>query len=88
MADDKANERDELGAQTAITLQASALTLLGVILSIAISLALGLPGPWWFRVGTGALVAIVLITGIKILSGSRRGPLTRIANWVLGAPNP
>lgn len=81
-------EQEELKASTAVTLKATGVTLLGVIASIGISVGFGIGGPWWFRALVGAATAVVLAAVVKLGSGSRRGPLTRLANWMIGAPHP
>ncbi len=82
MADDRRQ------AETAITLKAAGLTLLGVIVSVGVTVGFGVPGPWWFRALVGAAVTLGLAILVKLTSGSRRGPLARLANWMIGAPKP
>ena len=77
---------DRREADTAITLKAAGLTLLGVIVSVGVTVGFGVPGPWWFRVLVGAAVTVGLAALVKLASGSRRGPLARLANWMIGAP--
>jgi hypothetical protein len=83
---ERSNGADRLERSTAVTLTATGVTVLGVVLSIAATVAFGMQGPWWLRalVGVGVLVALVAL--IKLGSRSRRGPLARLANWVIGAP--
>jgi hypothetical protein len=79
---------DELRATTAITLKATGVTLLGVIASIGVSVGFGLDARWWIRLLAGAGSAVGLALLVRLGSGSRRGPLTRLANWMIGAPHP
>ena len=43
-----------------LQLPAAGLTLLGVILSIGVSVGMGLSGGWWLPAGVGAAVSVVL----------------------------
>lgn len=88
MGPGREREQDELGRGAALTLFATSLTLLGVILSIAVTVGFGIRGPWWLRLGLGAFVGVALVAAVKVLSRSRRGPLTRFASWIIGAPEP
>jgi hypothetical protein len=78
---------DRRDAQTALTLKATGLTLLGVIVSIGVTVGFSLGGAWWARVLAGAGVTVALAVVVKLASGSRRGPLARLANWMVGAPD-
>lgn len=79
-------EDDRRAADTAITLKAAGLTLLGVIVSVGVTVAFGIPGPWWLQIAGGVGVTVGLAALVKLTSGSRSGPLARIANWMIGAP--
>jgi hypothetical protein len=73
--------------QAGSTLTAVGVTLLGIILSLAVSVGLGIRGTWWLRVGAGAATAILLVVTIKL--GTRhgsRGLLARVARWILSGP--
>lgn len=71
-----------------LSLTTGGLTLLGVMLSIGATVGFGLKGEWWIRTlaGIGATVALVLV--VKAGTSSGRGPVARLANWVIGAPPP
>jgi hypothetical protein len=66
-----------------LQLQAAGLTLLGVILSIGVTVGMGLSGAWWLRVGLGAAVCVVL--AVVVAFGARHTPvLSRLARWITG----
>lgn len=73
------DERDE---QT-MSLTSSGITLLSVVLSIGVTVAVGVKLPWWGRVVVGMGVCAVLLVVVKLGSDSGRGPLARFAKWVL-----
>lgn len=81
------NETDRQSQDGSSTLTAVGVTLLGIALSLAVSVGFGIPGAWWLRVGAGAATAILLVVAIKL--GTRRGsrgPLARVARWILNGP--
>ncbi len=69
-----------------MTLTAAGVTLLGVLLSIGVTIGIGLKGPWWLRVGAGLASTVVLVAIVKATTRTGRGPLARLANWTIGAP--
>ncbi len=73
-------------SSTAVTLTATGVTLLGVLLSIGVTVGLGVSAAWWVRlvVGGGATVALVVV--VKVTTRKGRGPLARLANWTISAP--
>jgi hypothetical protein len=75
----------ETRSSTSITLTTGGITLLGVLLSVGVSVGFGVKGPWWIRVlaGVGTTVALVVI--VKLGTASGRGPLARAANWIIGS---
>ncbi len=66
-----------------LTLTTGGITLLGVLLSIGVTVGLGLNGDWWIRVlaalATTGLLALIVKLGTK----SGRGPLARLVNWMI-----
>ncbi len=82
-----AQEKPPLAVDTALTLKATGVTLLGVLVSIGVTVALGMSADWWMRALAGAGVTLALAVLVKFGSASRRGPLTRLANWMTGAPD-
>lgn len=75
--------RDEEHA-TALSMTSSGITLLGVLVSVGFTVAMGISGSWWVRVlaGIGTIVALVLL--VKVGTESGRGPLARLARWIIG----
>ena len=69
-----------------LNLTTGGLTLLGVLLSIGVTVGLGISGAWWLRVLVGMATTLVLVVLVKFATASGRGPIARIANWVIGAP--
>lgn len=69
-----------------LNLTTGGLTLLGVLLSIGTTVGLGVSGPWWVRLLAGAGVTVLLTALVKLGTRSGRGPLARLANWVIGTP--
>lgn len=67
------------------TLRAMGITLLGVILSVSVTVAFGLDGPWWMRAGAALATAVALVVAIKLgTSQGSHGPVTRAADWITG----
>lgn len=73
----------ELSHDMRLTLQAGGLTLLGVLLSIGVTVAFGLTQPWWIRTLAGAGTTIGLAAGVALL-GRRTSLLTRLTDWITG----
>jgi hypothetical protein len=82
------SEEARLDERTALSLKGVGITILGVIISVGATVGFGLGGPWWLRVASGLAVTLALVLVVKVASRGRRGPLTRLANWIIGAPNP
>lgn len=66
-----------------LTLQSVGLTLVGVIVSIAITVAFGIVGPWWFRLGLGIGTAVGLIVLVGY-AGRRTSLLAKLADFITG----
>lgn len=73
--------------QRSVTLTAAGVTLLGVLLSIGVTVGLGVSGPWWVRVASGLASTVALVILVKATTRTGRGPLARLANWTIGAPS-
>ncbi len=67
-----------------LSLTTGGLTLLSVLLAIGVSVGMGLQQPWWVRVLAGASTTVVLAIGVKLGSDAGRGPLARLADWIIG----
>lgn len=71
-------------SSTTLTLTTGGITLLGVLLSVGVSVGFGVKGPWWVRVLAGAATTLALVTAVKLGTSAGRGPLARAARWVIG----
>ncbi len=70
-----------------LTLTTGGLTLLSVLLSIGMTVAFGITADWWIRVLAGVGTTVLLGIGVKVGTASGRGPLARLANWMIGPEN-
>lgn len=71
--------------QRSLSLTTGGLTLLGVILSIGFTVGFGVSGPAWLRVLCGLAAVVLLVAAVKVGTAAGRGPIARLANWVIGA---
>lgn len=67
-----------------LNLTTGGITLLGVLLSIGVTVGVGIKGPWWVRLAAGVATTVALVVFVKLASDAGRGPLARLANWVIG----
>ncbi len=67
-----------------LNLTTGGITLLGVLLSIGVTVGAAVQDRWWVRVLAGACTTIALTVIFKLGSNAGRGPLARLANWVIG----
>jgi hypothetical protein len=70
---------------TTLTLTTGGITLLGVLLSVGVTVALGIEADWWVRAVAGAGTTVLLIFVVKFGTSAGRGPLARIARWTIGS---
>lgn len=84
MGDPERPQASEQRSSTSLTLTTGGITLLGVLLSVGVSVGFGVEGPWWLRVLAGVGTTAVLIVAVKVGTSSGRGPLARAANWIIG----
>lgn len=75
---------DESRTSRSLTLTTGGLTLLSVLLSIGMTVAFGITADWWIRVLAGVGTTVLLAVGVKLGTASGRGPLARLANWMIG----
>ena len=68
-----------------LSLTTGGITLLGVLLSIGVTVGMGLDGAWWVRVLAGIATTLGLGVVVKLGSSAGRGPLARMANWMIGS---
>ncbi len=69
-----------------LTLTTGGITLLGVILSIGVTVAFGLEAEWWLRLLAGVAISGLLVLVVKVATSSGRGPLARLARWTISEP--
>jgi hypothetical protein len=65
----------------ALTLQSVGITLLGVLLSIGVTVGFGITGAWWLRLGAGVATTIGLVVLVGTV-GRRTRLLRRLASWM------
>jgi len=75
----------EDSSSTSLTLTTGGITLLGVLVSVGATVGLGIDQEWWVRVLAGVGTTTVLAVIVKVGTGAGRGPLARLANWVIGS---
>jgi hypothetical protein len=75
------------GASTSksLTLTAGGITLLGVLLSVGVTVGFGIEAEWWIRVLAGLATTMVLVVGVKLGTSAGRGPIARLARWTIGS---
>lgn len=80
---------DASGERTSrsLSLTTGGLTLLGVLLSIGVTVGTSVGAPWWGAILIGLGTTVLLVVGVKAATSSGRGPLARVANWVIGRPD-
>lgn len=74
-------DSDQLGGQS-LQLQATGLTLLGVLLGIGVTVGFGVKGDWWLRVLVGLLTFAALLVLARAAAKPGRGTLARIGAWI------
>lgn len=74
--------------QTALSLTTGGITLLGVLVSVGFSVAMGISASWWVRVLAGAGTVVALVVLVKAGTKAGRGPLSRLARWTIGYEEP
>lgn len=81
-------ENDDSGERTSrsLSLTTGGLTLLSVMLSIGVTVGIGISGAWWLRIGAGLATTAVLVVLVKLGTRTGRGPLAKLADWVIGHP--
>ena len=67
-----------------LSLTTGGITLLGVLLSIGVTVGMGVSGDWWVRVLAGVATTLGLSVIVKLGSSAGRGPLARMSNWMIG----
>lgn len=72
-------------SSNSLTLTTGGITLIGVLISVGVTVGFGVKGPWWVRLLAGVATTMVLIVAVKLGTASGRGPLARAAGWVIGS---
>ena len=62
---------------------ATGITLLGVLLSVGVTVAMASTGPWWARATTGAATTVGLVLAVKLATRTGKGPVARFARWTI-----
>ncbi len=66
-----------------LSLTTGGVTLLGVLLSIGVTVGFGVKEDWWIRVLAGVATTVMLAVVVKLGTSAGRGPLARIAKWMI-----
>ena len=82
MPDEPSATREQ--TSTSLTLTTGGITLLGVLLSVGVSVGFGIKGEWWVRLLAGLATTLVLVAVVRLGTRQGRGPIARMANWVIG----
>ena len=72
---------DDAGSTGYVTLEAVGLTLIGVLVNIGVTVAIGIHGAWFVRVGAGIAAPALLALAIKA-THARHGAMKRLADWL------
>lgn len=75
---------DQESSSKTLTLTTGGITLLSVLLSVGVTVGFSVKGPWWVHVGAGLATTFGLMIAVKLGTSSGRGPLARLARWVIG----
>ena len=67
-----------------LSLTTGGITLLGVLLSIGVTVGFGIGGAWWVRALAGLATTLALAMIVKLGTAAGRGPLARAASWMIG----
>lgn len=77
-------ESPEERTSRSISLTTGGITLLGVLLSIGMTVGFGISGAWYVRVGAGVASTVLLVIVVKVGTSAGRGPIARLAHWTIG----
>lgn len=72
-------------SSTDVALTTGGITLLGVLLSVGTTVGFGISGPWWLRLLAGVVTTATLAALVRLGTRGGRGPMARLANWVIRA---
>jgi len=68
-----------------LTLTTGGITLLGVLLSVGVTVGFGIKADWWIRVLAGVGTTTLLVVVVKLGTSAGHGPLARAARWTIGS---
>jgi hypothetical protein len=68
-----------------LTLTTGGITLLGVLVSLGVTVAFGIKADWWIRILAGMATTALLVVVVKLGTSAGRGPLARLARWTIGS---
>jgi hypothetical protein len=68
-----------------LTLTTGGITLLGVLVSLGVTVAFGIKADWWIRILAGVATTALLVVVVKLGTSAGRGPLARLARWTIGS---
>lgn len=78
--------RDRAGETSGTTLTSLGIMLLGVLVSIGLTVGFGVTAAWWVRVVAGVAAVTVLAVSIELGTASQSGLLARLSAWIQNAP--
>ena len=74
----------DVSSERSLSLTTAGVTLLGVLLGIGVTVGFGVSASLGVRIAAGIGTTIGLIGVVKLATSSGRGPLSLLANWVIG----
>lgn len=74
----------EPGTET-LSLTTGGITLIGVLVSVGVTVGFGIAAAWWVRVLAGLATTLLLIVLARTFTAAGQGPLARLAEWVIGS---
>lgn len=77
------SEGSETELETRLTLQATGITLVGVLLSIGVTVGFGISAPWWIRLAVGVGTTVALAFAVWFL-GTHTSILVRLTDRITG----
>ena len=75
--------RDDRRAHS-LSLTTGGITLIGVLISVGVTVSFGLMADWPIRVAAGVATTVILAAVVKLGTQSGKGPIARFANWMIG----
>lgn len=82
-----AHDDESSSNSQSLTLTTGGITLIGVLLSIGVTVGFGIKDELWVRILAGFATSVGLILGVKLTTRSGRGPLAKLARWAINHPD-